>query len=207
MSLAVVVGHGRSPEGKGWGPRIDAARCVIRMWDWGWQDAADYGTRYDYGVIEIGTGLIEKAMKHKRSDPAKGWIASLLHGKPSRLPPNSEIVDQKRWNDIGRRLGGAGATGRLQFTRGTIATCWAIEQERWSEIVLVGFDVILAGKTLGTEKDFSPAYRKNPGTFSFSGWRANTSKFGNHDFKVERKVIATLAEEHGVRVNFAQEVW
>lgn len=176
------------------------------MWDWSWQPEPDYGTRYDYGLIEIGTGLIEKAMRHKKADPAKGWIASFLHGK-SNLPPDTEIVDQAGWNKIGKQLGGVGATGRLQFTRGTIAACWAIEKGHWSEVVLVGFDVVHRGSSIGLEADFCPQYRSNPGTFSFTGWSGGKTKHGNHDFRVERLVIARLAADRNVKLSWAQEVW
>lgn len=206
MPACVIVGHGRSPEGKGWADRIDAVDCVVRMWDCGWQPPPDYGSRYDYGVIEIGAGLVEKAMRHKQRDPAKGWIASLLHGKAT-LPANTEIVDQTPWNRIGRKLGGIGATGRLQFTRGTIAACWAIEKGLWGEVVLVGFDVIHRGRSLGLNEDFCPEYQKNPGTFSFSGWTGGKTKAGNHDFVCERKVMKRLADDNGVQLSFAQEIW
>lgn len=177
------------------------------MWDCGWQAPADYGTRYDYGVIEIGGDLVGKALKHKSRDPEKGWVASLLYGRNPSLPPATEVVDQTPWVKIGKRLGGIGATGRLQFTRGTIAACWAIEKELWSEIVLVGFDVIHRGRALGLNEDFSEAYRANPGTFSFSAWRGGVTKNGNHDFRVERKVMAALGDVHGVKISFAQDVW
>jgi hypothetical protein len=40
---AAVIGHGRSPVGRGWGSRIDACDLVVRMWDNHWQDEADWG--------------------------------------------------------------------------------------------------------------------------------------------------------------------
>lgn len=203
-----IVGHARSPEGRGWGPLLDACGGVLRMWDSGWQNAADYGTRYDIGFLEIGHGLVEKAMRHRKRDPNRGWLASWLHGSSPRLPKMTEVVDQREWTAVGRRFGGVGTTGRLEFTRGTVAACWAISRaEPGDEIVLVGFDNIRRGVTLDIDKAFCPEYRAHPGSFSFNGYKGGETKFGNHDYTVERPVMEFLAAERGVILSFAQDVW
>lgn len=208
MTTWAIIGHGRSPEGQRWGPKIDAC-TVVRMWDWApWQNPDDYGERYDYGLFELGSGITDTFLKHKKREPAKGWIGSLLHTTKTPIPSRTQIVDQKPWNAIGLRLGGRGATGRLQFTRGTIAACWAIEKSMPDdEVILVGFDVIHRGVSLGINDDFSPEYQKNPGSFPFKGWRPGMKKFGNHDYVVERKVLEHLADQRNVVLSFAQDVW
>lgn len=209
MATIAIIGHGRSPEGTRWGALIDGCDLVIRMWDCAWQAPADYGSKYDFGLLEAHPQMVQTFQKNNRRRPALGWVASVLH-QPERcaLPPNTELVDQTPWNELGKKLGGIGATGRLQFTRGTIATCWAIEKaKRGSTIVLVGFDNIVAGQTLNIDKAFSPVYRRNPGTFSFSAYRGGVSKFGNHDFAIELPVMKHLAAERRVRLITAGEIW
>ncbi|MES0071918.1 hypothetical protein [Mesorhizobium sp. M0058] len=209
MSTIAIIGHGRSPEGKRWGPRVDGCDLVVRMWDCAWQASADYGGKYDYGLIEAHPAMMLTFQKNNRRRPARGWIASKLH-RPERcgLPPKCELVDQAPWNQIGQKLGGMGATGRLQFTRGTIATCWAIENApRGSTVVLVGFDNIVAGRTLELNQAFAPVYQRNPGTFSFGAYKGGVSKAGNHDFAVELPVMQHLAAKYHVRLVTADEIW
>ena len=210
MKSVVIVGHGRSPEGRGWGRHIDRCATVIRMWDWlPWQNARDYGRKYDIGLFEVDPQLMGTFNKYRQADPRRGWIASVLsHPKLCRLPDDTELVDQAPWNAVGRAMGGIGETGRLQFTRGTIAGCWAIEHaDPGDRIVLVGFDNVKRGATLPVEEGFSPAYRESPGTFSFRGYRPNETKQGNHDFAIEYPVMQRLAAEHSVRIVFAEDVW
>lgn len=204
-----VIGHGRSPEGKGWGGRINAC-TVIRMWDWCWQARDDYGSRYDYGLFEAHPAMMRTFYENNRADPDKGWVASALFApERCRLPKNTQLVDQAPWNALGKRLGGKGQTGRLQFTRGTIATCWAIETlaKRGDRIVLVAFDNIRVGRALPLDEAFSKAYQANPGTFSFSSYLENATKYGNHDYAIELPVMRHLAARHGVEIAFAQDIW
>lgn len=206
--VTAIIGHGRSPEGKGWGSRIDACSTVIRMWDNQWQTPETHGTKYDIGFYEVAGDLIATVMKHKTRDPSRGWVASFLRRSPTQILPNTELLDQTPWNDIGKSLGGVGKTGRLQFTRGTIVACWAIERSQTGdEVMLVAFDTIRAGISAERDEAFSPEYQRNPGTFSFSGWRGGQTKFGNHDFRVEAPVMQYLADQRGVKLSFAQDVW
>jgi hypothetical protein len=47
------------------------------MWDWHWQ-SADYGLRYDYGVVEVHPMILERFRKYNCREPTKGWLASDL---------------------------------------------------------------------------------------------------------------------------------
>lgn len=211
MAVTAIIGHGRSAEGRRWGARIDRCSMVVRMWDCHWQPAIDYGTRYDVGLFEIGNGLVERFQQFKRKTPDRFWLASFLWrvSKGFAMPPMTEVIDQRRWTEIGmREFGGIGTRGKLQFTRGTIAACWAIEAaSRGDTIMLVGFDNVLAAKALPIEQGFSPAYRAEPSTFHFGGYAEGEVRYGNHDFSVELPVMMHLAQQRGVRIAFAQQEW
>lgn len=210
VKTVAIIGHGRSPEGKNWHMRINACDVVVRMWDWKWQSAIDYGTKWDFGFFEVHQSLMTVFHKHRKEiEPHCGWVASLL-GSPERcvLPERTELVDQKKWNDMGRELGGCGETGRLQFTRGTIAVCWACEKFLpGAQIILVGFDNIELGKALPLQEAFSPAYRKNLGTFSFNSYKPNVSKYGNHDYAIELPVMRKVADLSGQKLVSALDTW
>lgn len=205
--MIAIIGHGRSPEGRGWGDRID--QCLtVRMWDWQWQDRRDYGTRYDYGFFEAHPLMMRAFATNRTGDPAIGWLASVLGDlKRCIVPDGTDLIRQDRWTDLGRQMGGMGRTGNLKFTRGTIAACWAIESGLDDEVVLVGFDHVRAGRTFRLDQAFSPAYRNNPGTFSFKAHRGGVDKAGNHDFAIERPVLVCLARMNGIKLSFAQDVW
>lgn len=210
MSRFVVVGHGRSPEGAGWGRLIDGADLVIRMWDWHWQPADDYGTRYDYGLIEIAPVLLERARQHGKRSPRLGWVGSQLYcgRRAMTLPARTEVIDQKRWSRIGRAMGGIGATGRLEFTRGTIAALWTIERtEIGDAVILVGFDNVRRGASLPLEQAFCPAYRANEGSYPFDGYVGGVAKYGNHDYAIEWPLLKTWADLHRVSLDFAEDIW
>lgn len=210
MVTYTVIGHGRSPERKKWGKRIDnRSDFVIRMWDCAWQEPADYGVKYDYGFLELYGPVLNNFYLHNKRQPKLKWLASVLfNGDKLQAPPNTERIYQHRWARVGVALGGVGASGRLELTRGTIAGCWAIEMcEPGDTVVLVGFDNIRAGIAAPIDEAFSPAYRANPGTFSFESYEAGVSKFGNHDYAIEHKIMQNVAKLYGVHVRFAEEVW
>lgn len=208
--LIAIIGHGRSPEGRRWASRIDACDTVIRMWDWTWQDRADYGSRYDYGLIEIAPTLLDQVRRHNKAVPSKGWIGSQLHCGNRRVSPplRTEIIDQRRWTRIGRAMGGIGKTGRLELTRGAVAACWAIENsEIRDKIVLVGFDNLQRGIALPLEEAFAPVYRANEGSYPFAGYIGDVTKFGNHDYAIEWPLLQALARLHAVEIVFADQAW
>lgn len=209
--VTVIVGHGKSPEGRGWGPRIDAADCVIRMWDWPWQEFSDYGIRYDWGVLETLAKVMRNWRQHNRATPAAGWIVSLLDqyaGFLRELPARSIIVDQRDWLRHAGSEAGVGTTGRWELTRGGIAACWAATRALPGEtIVLVGCDNLREGVALPLEAAFPAAYRAHPGAWPFTDYRGGVTKYGNHDFPAERRLIQKLGLHRGAHVVFAQDVW
>lgn len=219
MPTTVVVGHGRSPEGKGWGSRIDSCCTVVRMWDWhGWQSLTDYGERYDYGLFVLTPKGLPTFIKHRKAIPSRGWIAYL--GKPvsGELPTYAgltlELVDPQSWVAYGQEIGGAGLTGCLTLTRGCVAAAWAISKapkDRVDRVVLVGFDNVLAQTNKPVEESFCPEYWK---LFN-SRWESKMDKAypvgqpktATHDMSIELPLLQHLAQQRNVRLEFAQEYW
>lgn len=211
--ITAVIGHGRSPEGRGWGERIDACGRVIRMWNWHWQVAVDHGTRYDIGLIEVHKSTIADWREHNRNKPKDGYIASLLmryRNMIPELPKDAILLDQHRlWLKQQRRQDwGKGETGNWELTRGGIAACWAIDTAKeGDELVLVGFDVIKAGIAAPVEQAFSPEYMASDGFFGMGCYVPGKTKEGNHDYPAERRLIEFLAARHAVKLSFAEDIW
>lgn len=200
----VVIGHGRTPGGKGWGPKIDEC-LVVRLWDNHWQDPTDYGTRYDYGYMELSPKQFSRLKFYNQRTPDIGWIGGLLKRSNYDLPPKTQVILTGEWTERGRRLGGVGETGKLKLTRGVQAACWAISQ-RPDAVVLVGFDNVYTGEALTPEAGFPDAYRILPST-SWKNYKGGGTKYHNHDYIVEGKILQTLADDSGVILHHAQDIW
>lgn len=202
MTIA-VIGHGRSPEGRHWGERIDSCDAVVRMWDWFWQPNADYGEKYDYGVVALIPFSLEPFHKAPKAIPRIAWLGYARGKGETPVLPNMEIIDQ-RYRDEAVRLGGRPG---MNLTRGCAAVCWAIEAA--DEVVLVGFDNLKARACLDIDAAFCPDYqalwdRWHP------GWRGrlySTKRQGSHDVAIERPLIEALARKRGVTVAFAEDIW
>lgn len=213
MPLTVIVGHGRSPEGRGWGTRIDAADCVIRMWNWEWQNPADCGTRYDYGLHETHRKVIGQWREHCTKHPARAYVVSILEryrDYERDFPDGSIFINQRQWLNVeGRRIKGVGETGVWELTRGGIAACWAITQARdGDEIVLAGFDNMRAGIALPVDEAFGQAYQVDPAAWPLSDYTPGLTKNGNHDFPAELRLIQLMASQRGsIKLSFAQDIW
>lgn len=214
MTVA-VIGHGRSPEGRRWGGRVDACRTVVRMWDWHWQvdGPDDWGTRYDYGVIELLPRITEVFWERNRVQPAESWLAYWRQPPTAPVPDNTIVIGQT-WRDEAWALGGRGAGGNvLNLTRGCAAACWAIMRHahEGEDVVLVGFDNAFAGHCLPTDDAFPERYLEQYDR-QYPHWRRNwytpgLTTCGTHDIAIERPLMARLAERAGVDLRFAQEAW
>lgn len=181
------------------------------MWDWHWQPPADYGTRYDFGLIETPAKFMRSWAEHNQRQPAIGWIASKLFGRfaYNDMPKMTEVVDQREWvRSEGHDIGGVGELGKWELTRGGIAACWAIVNSKAGDsVVLVGCDFLRDGVTLPADQAFAPVYIANPGSWGLAGYVAGVSKSGNHDFPAERTLIERMAAKRRVTVAFAQDAW
>lgn len=178
------------------------------MWNWDWQAPADYGTRYDLGIIETHRKVLRQWRECNAPVPALGWLASMLFctlDVVAELPRPCETIEQEGWTEQGD---GMGERDVWQLTRGGIAACWAIEHsEAGGEVVLLGFDNIRAGVALATDAAFAPVYQAHPGFWGIDGYREGTTKEGNHDYPAERRLIDKLAAARGVRVVFPEDAW
>lgn len=211
MSTWIVVGHGKSLEGAELGDYINQCDGVVRMWNCHWQDANDFGKRYDYGLFELAPKLYNTFTSHLNSDsiplPDAGWIALYLKGAmPTNLPTNTKVIYQDKWVAVGKRLGGLGETGRLRLTRGTIAACWILSVIQPSRLVLAGFDNIYRGKALSIKDGFTDAYINSSGIFGWESYKPDQIKMGNHDLAVERGIINNLSLNRNVEVLFSQDL-
>lgn len=181
------------------------------MWNWHWQTPADYGTRYDVGLIETHKKIIRQWREHNAATPRLGWIISRLEGGSSLgLPSPHVIVDQQQWLvNEGRACHGSGETGRWELTRGGIAACWTIcKAPVGSTVILVGFDVIKAGIAPAVDEAFGPTYQASGGFWGIDGFTPGATKEGNHDYPAERRLIELVAaRKGGVTLAFAEDVW
>jgi hypothetical protein len=210
----VVIGHGKSTEGKGWGPRIDASDCVLRMWNCHWQPAEDYGTRYDFGLLETHRRLLKLYRDTKPPKPAQGWIVSRLDqyaGWQADIPQPYQLFDQREWiNGEGAAIGGMGVKGKWELTRGSLAACWAMTRQAkpGATVVLIGFDNIHAQIFLPIAVAFSDRYQADPaGAWIYTGYEPGVTKDGNHDVAAERLLLEAVAVARGVKLVFAQDHW
>lgn len=213
--LIAVIGHGRSPEGKGWCRKIDKCETVVRMWDWTWQDPADYGSRYTYGLFVMTPKGFRVFKESNDATPAVGWLAYNGKFTPGPLPHPLEVLDTERWHaEVMKKLSGAGVMGKFTLTRGSAAACWAIERagtEPKSEVILVGFDNVKLGYHQSKEESFNPVY-----------WDLYMSRFApdrekvfpeyvsqtnTHDLRVEFDYLNLLAFRHGVKLTMAVDKW
>lgn len=210
MNSWAIIGHGKSPEGKGWGTRIDAYNRVVRQWNWHWQNEEDWGKRFDYGFYELQPTEMARFFRHVCRKPMVGWIGTRnRHHKPydGGVPlPTLETVDLRAWEALGMALGGVGTKGRLGLTRGTQAALWAITTaSRGDQVALVGYDNVYAGLVLEKEDGFPQSYIDCPAGFPFRDYKGGGTKYGNHDFAVEGPLLRSVANKAGVVLTFSQE--
>ena len=212
-NTVVVVGHGLTPEGKGWGSKIDACDVVIRMWNWApWQNAHDYGVRYDYGFYEISPTEMNRLYTHNCRTPKYGWVATRLR-KPfeGELLPDTEVVDSSRWEREAMAMGGLGLKGNLILTRGVRMAAWAMERLSVGDrMVLVGFDNVYTGRTLSSKEGFPQVFIDCPAGYPMHRYDSavqTATKLGNHDYAVEGPFLAKVAARTGVDLVHAQDCW
>lgn len=214
----VVVGHGKTPEGRQWGEVIDLMPNVIRMWNWHWQLQGyhDYGNKFDYGYYEISRTEMARFQKHVCTKPSKSWVGARLKHKPydGPLPEPTIIHPLEPHQELGMKMGGVGTKGRLVLSRGATVAGWALGcMAPGSTLYLVGFDNVYHGHALKMEEGFPYSYIECPAGFPFRDYPEKVpvsgvvSKYGNHDYAVEGPLLKVLAEQAGVKLVHAQDVW
>src|SRR5690606_35261823 len=123
---------------------------VIRLHDCEWQDRADYGERYDWGVLNRRfPAVLDRIVRR----PAMGWLVYHLGGGFAVTPPEPHrIFDLMRWR---QRMG-------VVPTRGLAAVMMAAQAFRPDEIRLYGLDAVVSGD--GADYRYAPAMGRGPGT-------------------------------------------
>lgn len=205
-----IVGHGKSPVGKGWGPLIDACDYVLRMWDWHWQEpASDWGTKYDYGLLEMTPYTYDDLFRRfNQFQPRLGWVASKLKATNTPLPDRTTVVDPRRWETPAKaNLGAKGDTGDFRLTRGMVGACWAASELPIARLILLGFDNTYKQISLSIEEGFPDSYVAAESSFPWRDYRGGLAKYGNHDYVSEKPIIEGVCRERGVELRFSQDIW
>lgn len=194
MSRIVVIGHGASPDGRGWGRKIDA-HPVVRLHDCHWQDSKDHGSRYDFGVLP--GPWLDRASKSIERVPARGWLCYMLAGRPVRMGPPA-VLKNRPVSTYGTTLESVlDPLGRYAPTRGLMAIVMGVLKTGAKEVVLVGFDGLLSGH-------IGPYSRACP---SRPAQGSGGARSGRHAYDLERRALADFALRAGVRFVDAGVVW
>jgi hypothetical protein len=164
------------------------------MWDCHWQPPEDYGTRYTIGVLSSSEKYIAWADRWCERVPELGWmlydttgrsIGPSYRGKPVwQIPPSA--------------LSRHGEFRGFNFTRGVAAALAAVDAFAPQVLDLWGFGDLFAGAV--TDHRYPEAYMAfkratRPERLIFEPPAVGTSRIGNHDFGIERAVIARLGCE------------
>ncbi len=188
MNEVVIIGHGASPVGKGYGKRIDNIDTVIRMHSCEAQNPIDYGVRYDYGILP--GPWYDKAAQEVKKLPEYGWLLYFLHNQKRikrcpkhlhRIPINSDE------EGIFQMLGDMD----MPPTRGLCAIALAIIYLQPDVIWLVGFDSLLSG--ICTQ--YHPTHNDR-----IAEEYIGTSKNSRHDFNLERNKLLELSETYQIQI-------
>lgn len=183
----VIVGHGDSPKGCGWGKRIDE-HIVWRLKDPSWQTPDDYGKRVDYMCSS--TETLQVMLDYKRipikyyGQPKKGsWseIAEARFRERAQAPLEIPLDIHNHWKPV-----------YLDFCRdpslapnhsvGTAAITYAAAFLKPDQIKLVGFDNLL------------DPYR-------LDYYKANKGKWpSKHDWLAENKMLPMIEKDYGVEI-------
>ncbi len=198
-----VVGHGPSGEGSGLGGEIDE-HIVVRMINSSWQDANDYGKRYDYG-------LFAPPMEDVDRIPELGWWAydpnnTVKNGMEANAKTEYGVtlLNHAPWVSRARLLGAKSDGCSFKLTRGCAAICAAISLLKPKELFLVGFDTIKAGATVSphygpeAQAEFDVRMAGKPHEFKPAGHERE----GAHDFAIEKRLVETYAGENKVKVEW-----
>lgn len=185
MEPISVIGHGQSPLGKGWGPRIDEY-LVIRLKNPSWQKKEDYGTRVDYMCSSTETLPVmldyKQVPKAYFAQPKKGeWNATTEANFRSRAQAPLTIPLQLflTWNAIFKTYGREDVRN---FSLGMFAILCACEFLKAEEIRLVGFDNML-----------------NPDLLEYH--KADRGKWiTRHDWKAEKRMLPLIEKKYGVKI-------
>jgi len=208
VTTFAIIGHGPSPEGRGWGRKIDRCDHVVRMFNCGWQATEDYGCRYDAGVLTADARTIAWLHERPVRKPESWWIYS-PGGSVFTVKGDApcELITMAEHGPRGV-VGAEMVDGKFAYTRGTAAVLHAIGK-RPDMVVLVGMDDVaggLFGRVAYPEACRSEMSLK-PDLFAGEPRPTGETRSECHDLSIERQMIYHTAREFDVRVVTAQEVW
>lgn len=148
-----VIGNGPSPVGKGWGERIDVSDKVIRLHDCQYQNRADYGRRYDIGVMPPWWQTAIKCTN--RFAQSQWWLYHFGTVKELDITKRHEMFgrtvkffDLSASNDMIRAHGKAPSGRRASASRGFAALVMASLTFPDATILAYGFDALFAGESV-----------------------------------------------------------
>lgn len=198
-----IIGHGKSAIGTGLGAEIDGADVVVRFWNCHWQDAGDYGRRYDVGIVTLLPNEVAWASRRQRV-PKQWWLYD-IRGEAIDFPalePVSKFTvgwaHDRLEKAVGEEVAGF---RRLELTRGGAAACHALRQYPGSELHLLAFDAIRDGAL--QRGDYAPEaiaeWERLGRKFK---WQMTGHRSATHHFAGERAAILSAAEAYGGTVRW-----
>ena len=188
MTELVIIGHGASPVGKGQGTLIDSFDTVIRMHDCDFQNEADYGSKYDYGILPA--PWLNKAVSQIKRVPQNGWLLYYLHNQSQVKKAPHYIMDKfvlANEKDIFETLGDM----ELPPTRGLCALVLAAVYLKPKIIHVVGFDSLFSGIC-------EQYHATHP--YQLDEKYIGTSQNARHDFEVENNKVRFISEKFNVEI-------
>lgn len=203
-----VIGHGARPCGKGWGPEIDK-NPVIRMSNWRWEPAVDYGERCDYVVIWGHQFTNPKSSIEKM--PTKGVIVEtltdgLLRGKGKFVIPVGDFpafhrnVPTLLFPEHCKQF--CNMIHPFKPTRGALAVYLAGAALKHKEILMVGMDKVATGKVMPHSKVYAD-YVGRP-NLAKGRQRGGANR---HDAETENAVLFAWAKRLDINLMVAGDGW
>ena len=181
----VIIGHGTSPKGKGWGSLIDE-HTVIRLKDPSWQKVEDYGNRCDYMCASTETMQI---MQQYRTRPKEFWAqpkrgtwnptTEAAFRSKTKIPLLIPIEIYKPWL---AKFVSLRKEDTPNPSLGLSTIIFAAALLKPETILLVGFDNLLNPDLL----DYDKADRGH--------W------VSRHEWHVENSMLPMIEAEYGVKV-------
>lgn len=183
MEPVCIIGHGKSPLGKKWGPLIDQC-TVIRLKDPSWQGKEDYGNRCDY--MASSTETLPVMLDDPRipikyyGQPKKGeWskVTEANFRQRAKAPLDIPLELFLRWNAVFHEY-----SDIRNHSLGIFAITVACELLKATEVKLVGFDNLLSPELL-------------------EYYKANKGKWvTHHDWFAENKLLGRIREHYNIPI-------
>ncbi len=202
MMRIAVIGNGPSPVGRALGAEIDACDLVVRLHDCQYQAAADYGVRYDKGVLP--GPWLKTALAGVRRLPSRGWWVyawgAVGGGLPGDavLPPGSQVC--QFWDLFDRvRVQGKAPSGHIaSLSRGFCALAMAMRANPGAEIAAYGFDALFAAD--GAEEWPNPEAYREMASKDMADFPVYHAKAVHHDAEMEMRMLAEIAESTNTKL-------